>query len=119
MTTLYISLAVVSGFLFGLFLPPVVRTLCKQRNGKRKVNRKFSITRMVFISTQVAALTWVTTSYVIAIYSTVRLGMPFPVESLSTQAIITLLGNSFIKVMENAFEHNEGGIFGKSKDTTV
>ena len=119
MTTLYISLAVAGGFLFGLFLPPVVRTIRKQRNGKRKGNNKISITRMVFVSTQLAALTWVSISYVIAIYSTVKLGMPFPVESLSTQAIITLLGNSFIKVLENAFEHNDGGIFGTSNKSSV
>jgi hypothetical protein len=37
------------------------------------------------------------------------------VESLSTQAIVTLLGSATLKVVENIFEHNDGVVFGKSK----
>ena len=59
-------------------------------------------------------MAWVSWSYVIATYSTVVLGQPFPVEELSRQAIITLLGMSGLKVVENIFEHNEGPVFGKS-----
>lgn len=74
-----------------------------------------SITRFLFVTTQLAALGWVSVSYLIAAYATVRLGTPFPVESLSEQAIITLLGGSTLKVLENIFEHNNGKIFGESR----
>ena len=73
-----------------------------------------SVTRFLFVTTQVFALAWVSWSYGIATYSTVVLGQPFPVEELSRQAIITLLGMSGLKVVENIFEHNEGPVFGKS-----
>lgn len=73
-----------------------------------------SITRFLFVTTQIAALVWVTSSYGIALYSTLKLGTAFPVESVSTQAIATILGNNALKVIENSFEHNEGGLFGHS-----
>jgi hypothetical protein len=76
-----------------------------------------SITRLIFLTTQVAALCWVSVSYCIAIYATFRLGQPYPVESLSTQAIVTLLGSATLKVVENIFEHNDGVVFGKSKSS--
>lgn len=76
-----------------------------------------SVTKFLFITTQVAALFWVSVSYLIAIYSTVRLGTPFPVEGLSEQAIITLLGGSTLKVLENIFEHNNGKVFGESRSS--
>ena len=59
-------------------------------------------TRRLFVTTQIAALGWVTMSYLIALYATVRLGQVFPVVDLSEQA------------MENIFEHNDGAVFGKS-----
>lgn len=74
-----------------------------------------SITRALFLTTQVAALGWVTVSYGIAVYATVRLGQPFPVAELSQQAITTILGVNALKVVENIFEHNDGGLFGKSE----
>lgn len=74
-----------------------------------------SITRALFLTTQVAALGWVTVSYGIAVYATVRLGQPFPVAELSQQAITTILGVNALKVVENIFEHNSGGLFGKSE----
>lgn len=74
-----------------------------------------SITAFLFVTTQVAALFWVTASYGIAVYSTIVLGQPFPVEELSRQAIETLLGVSALKVIENVFEHNDGAIWGHSK----
>lgn len=73
-----------------------------------------SVTKALFITTQIAALCWVTVSYLIAGYATVKLGMPYPVVELSQQAITTILGVSALKVVENIFEHNDGGIFGKS-----
>lgn len=84
--------------------------------GKREApRRRVSVTRLVFVTTQFAALTWVSISYGIAIYATVKLGQPFPVTELSSQAITSILGVSFLKVLENIFEHNDGPVFGHSK----
>ena len=73
-----------------------------------------SITRILFITTQIAALGWVSISYLIAAYATIRLGRPYPVVELSQQAITTILGTTALKVVENIWEHNDGGIFGCS-----
>lgn len=75
-----------------------------------------SITKFLFVATQIAALCWVSLSYLIAVYSTVRLGQPFPVVELSQQAISTILGVNILKVVENIFEHNDGLLFGKRND---
>lgn len=75
-----------------------------------------SITRALFLTTQLAALFWVTVSYAIAVYATVRLGQPFPVVELSQQAITTILGVNALKVLENIFEHNDGPVFGRTKE---
>lgn len=74
-----------------------------------------SITRALFLTTQLAALAWVSVSYLIAIYATVRLEQPFPVVELSQQAITTILGVNVLKVVENIFEHNDGPVFGHTK----
>lgn len=84
-------------------------------NLSTKKNILRSVTRFLFVTTQVFALVWVSMSYGIAAYSTVKLAQAFPVEELSRQAIVTLLGMSGLKVVENIFEHNEGPVFGKSK----
>lgn len=73
-----------------------------------------SVTRRLFVTTQYAALLWVSISYLIALYATVRLGQVFPVVELSEQAIKTILGVNVLKVVENIFEHNDGVVFGKS-----
>ena len=78
-----------------------------------------SVTRLLFITTQIAALGWVSVSYLIALYATVRLGQPFPVIELSQQAITTILGANALKVVENIFEHNDGGIFGHSNTSNT
>ncbi len=72
------------------------------------------VTRILFLTTQLAALLWVSASYGIAIYATVMLGEPFPVVELSEQAIETILGVNVLKVVENIFEHNDGAVFGTS-----
>lgn len=82
--------------------------------GKRLSMR--SVTRVLFITTQIAALGWVTVSYLIALYATVRLGQVFPVVELSEQAIKTILGVNVLKVVENIFEHNDGPVFGTSNE---
>lgn len=74
-----------------------------------------SVTRWLFVTTQLFALGWVSVSYLIALYATVKLGQVFPVVELSKQAITTILGVSVLKVVENTFEHNSGGIFGVSE----
>lgn len=74
-----------------------------------------SVTRFIFLTTQFSALIWVFTSYLIAIYSTVKLGQVYTMAELSEPAINTILGVGFLKVLGNIFEHNDGAIFGKSK----
>lgn len=91
------------------------RQVKELRAGKIPESIFRSVTRFIFVTTQVFALLWVSTSYGIAIYSTVVLMQPFPVTELSSQAIITLLGVAGMKVVENIFEHNEGVVFGKTK----
>lgn len=90
-----------------------------KRSGAKR-DKLRSVTRILFVTTQIAALLWVSTSYGIAAYSTVKLGQPFPIETLSTQAIQTILGTLGLKVVENIFEHNSGVVFGTSdrKDGT-
>ncbi len=81
-----------------------------------KISAK-SLTSFLFITTQVFALGWVSISYLMAAYSTLILGQPYPVETISQQAIESLLGISALKVLGNIFEHNDGGIFGQSNST--
>lgn len=102
-----VSLLAVVAFLLLVLAVVVIATTRKATAEKMR-----AVTRMLFTTTQIAALTWVSTSYGIAIYATVRLGQPFPVVELSDRAIEVLLGNVFIKFLENAFEHNNGGLFG-------
>ena len=51
----------------------------------------------------------------LAAYATVKLGQPYPVESLSETAITVILGGGILKVVQNIFEHNNGFIFGNSE----
>ncbi len=75
-----------------------------------------SVTKLIFVTTQLSALVWVFTSYAIAVYATVRLGRVYTMAELSEPAIHTILGVGFLKVLENIFEHNNGKIFGESKE---
>ena len=83
------------------------------------VGKVKSITRLLFVTTQVAALCWVSISYLIALYATVKLGQVLPIETLSGQAIDTILGVTALKVIENIFEHNDGAVFGKSSSAQI
>ena len=74
-----------------------------------------SITRFLFVSAQLSALWWVNWSFVLATYATVKLGQPFPLETVSETAINVIIGTLLCKVLENALEHNDGGIWGVSK----
>ena len=112
--------ALVVGIALGIvFCEATIRHLRKRlkelRSGQKRPSILRSVTRFLFVTTQVCAIIWVSWSYGIATYSTIVLAQPFPVEELSRQAIITLLGMSGLKVVENIFEHNEGVVFGQSK----
>lgn len=77
------------------------------------------ITNWLFITAQVSALIWVFTSYGIAIYSMLKLGQVYTLSELSAPAINVLLGTTALKVLANAFEHNNGGLFGTSIPTNI
>ncbi len=91
----------------------LVLTLGKR--GNRSAASLRGVTRLLFVTTQFCALVWVFISYAIAIYSTVRLQQVQTLAELSEPAIRTILGVSALKVLENIFEHNDGKIFGQSK----
>ena len=85
------------------------------KGGKRLAERSIrSVTNILYITTQLAALGWVSVSYLIALYATVRLGQVFPVVELSEQAIESILGVAVLKTIGNIFEHTAGPVFGKS-----
>lgn len=84
-----------------------------------KTKNNASVTHMLFYTTQIAALGWVSLSYLIALYSSVKLGQVYPVESLSSQAIITIFGSIALKVVSNIFEHNDGVVQGTSTTATI
>ena len=119
-TALIAAGALVVGIAIGIvFCEATIRHLQKRlkelRSGQKRPSILRSVTRFLFVTTQVFALVWVSMSYGIAAYSTVKLSQAFPVEELSRQAIITLLGMSGLKVVENIFEHNDGKVFGQSR----
>ena len=77
-----------------------------------------SITRFLFVSTQLSALLWVNWSFALATYATIALSQPFPLETVSETAINVIIGTLLCKVLENALEHNDGAIWGVSKGGT-
>lgn len=89
-----------------------------QRKPRKTKKCKISITKFLFVTTQIFVFAWISISYMIAIYATVKLEQPFPVVDLSGQAMGVILGNVGMKTLSNAFEHNNGGLFGKS-DTSA
>ena len=112
--------ALVVGIALGIvFSAATIRHLRQRvrelRSGHERAGILKSVTRLLFVTTQLFALVWVSVSYGIAVYSTVKLFQPLPVVELSQQAITTILGVSALKVVENIFEHNEGVVFGQSR----
>lgn len=86
-----------------------------RRGGKRLTAAKVkSVTRFLFLTTQVCAIIWVFISYGIAIYSTVKLGQVYTMSELSEPAITVILGVTVAKVIGNIFEHNNSVVFGQS-----
>ena len=119
-TVLITAGALVVGIALGvIYCEATYRHLRKRlrelRAGQERPNFIRSITRFIFVTAQVFAIVWVTWSYGIATYSTVVLAQPFPAEELSREAVRTILGVGFLKVVENIFEHNNGKIFGQSQ----
>ncbi|MDE6455810.1 MAG: hypothetical protein K2L38_07900 [Dysosmobacter sp.] len=96
-------------------LVTLLTSLALAKSGRRSAGLLRSVTRLLFVTTQLCALVWVFTSYGIAIYSTVRLQQVQTLAELSEPAIRTILGVSVLKVVENIFEHNDSKIFGESK----
>ena len=106
-----VVVAAVAGVAVGVRLP--------RRDGKTlSAARLRSVTRLLFVSTQICALVWVFISYGIAVYSTVWLGQVYTMSELSKPAIDALLGVTALKVLGNIFEHNDGVVFGKSEKPT-
>lgn len=119
-TVLIAASALAVGIALGvLYCEATYRHLRKRlrelRAGQKRRSILRSVTRFLFVTTQVAALVWVFTSYGIAIYSTIRLGQVYTMSELSEPAIHTILGVGFLKVLENVFEHNDGKVFGNSR----
>lgn len=85
------------------------------RRGARSKVTLPGVTKLIFVTTQISALAWVFTSYGIAVYSTVRLQQVYTMAELSEPVIRTILGVSFLKVLENIFEHNDSPVFGQSE----
>jgi len=121
-TGLLIAAILIVGIAIGYLLgEATIRHLRKRlrayRAGKAPVSIFRSVTKFLFVTSQVFAIVWVSLSYGIAIYATVRLEQAFPVTELSQQAIITIIGAMALKVVENVFEHNEGLVFGQKSGT--
>lgn len=89
-----------------------------QRKPRKPKKPKISITKFLFITTQIFVFVWISISYMIAVYATVKLEQPFPVVELSGQAMGVILGNVGMKTVSNIFEHNNGGLFGKTDTAT-
>ena len=103
-----VIVAAVAGVAVGVRLP--------RRGGKSITEARLrSVTRFLFITTQVCALVWVFISYGLAIYSTIWLHQVYTMSELSKPAIDTLLGAMALKVLGNIFEHNDSVVFGKSE----
>ena len=119
-TVFWIAGALALGLALGIALSAgTVRYLHKRvrelRAGVVPAGILRSVTKLIFVTTQVSALIWVFMSYGIAIYSTVRLEQVYTMAELSEPAIHTILGVGVLKVLENIFEHNEGAVFGRNR----
>lgn len=76
--------------------------------------KMLSITRLIFVTSQVCSIVWITWSYIIASYATFYLQQPYPISELSDTVVKVILGNGMLKVIENIFEHNNGKVMGVS-----
>lgn len=93
-----------------------VSKVSKEQSTSQKPTK--SITKWLFVTTQISALIWVFMSYGIAIYSMIELGQVYTLSEIADPAITTLLGTVALKTVGNIFEHNNGGFFGNSDSET-
>lgn len=113
------GLTAISAVVVAYALGVAVGVRLPRRDGKTLTAARLrSVTRLLFVSTQICALVWVFISYGIAVYSTVFLGQVYTMSELSKPAIDALLGITALKVLGNIFEHNDGVVFGKSEKPT-
>jgi len=101
--------ALLTGFYIGwvLFHPP------QGTPSTRK--RRQSLTRILFAVLTACPLIWIFWCLALATYATVVLGQVYTLSELVDPAINGLLGMTALKVTENIFEHNDGGLFGHSR----
>lgn len=90
----------------------------KRKLRKARQNLFAGVTKFLYITTQICLIIWISISYSVAIYATIKLGQPLPVVELSGQAMGALICNGGMKTVSNLFEHNNGGLFGKSDTST-
>lgn len=83
-------------------------------NKKLTKTKMVSITRILFVLAAISAVVWISISYAIAIYATVKLGQVYTMAELSEPAMTVFLGAIFAKVLGNIFEHNDSAVFGTS-----
>lgn len=80
-----------------------------------------NLTAWLFTITTIAAIFWISVSYMMGVYALKVLDSTELLIELSREAMVTILGVNLMKVVMNLFEHNNGGIFGTSipvvKDT--
>ena len=72
------------------------------------------VTEFMYVCTMIMCLLVIVNTCALAWYSTIVLHQPYPLESLSSQLVVTIIGAIVAKVLGNIFEHNNGGIFGQS-----
>lgn len=104
------------GLMIGIVLVLGLLLFLNKRHSMTKTKAK-SITKWLFVTTQISALIWVFLSYGIAIYSMVVLEQVYTLSEIFDPAITTILGAVALKTVGNIFEHNNGGIFGESDST--
>lgn len=78
-----------------------------------------SVTRRLFVVTQLFALGCLVVVCLAVVYSAVVLDKPLEnlLETITEEAFNCLATITGAKVLENIFEHNDGGVFGKSNQT--
>ena len=114
---LFLALAAVLAAFAGGFALGVLLTQKKATDGLTAA-KLASVTRLYFVRILDWSIFWVTLSYLYAGYAMVRLGVVYTLEELSKPVVTGLLFSLFAKVLENAFEHNNGKIFGTSNKKT-
>lgn len=75
------------------------------------------VTEFMYVCTMIMCLLVIVNTCALAWYSTIVLHQPYPLESLSSQLGVTIIGAIVAKVLGNIFEHNNGGIFGQSDNS--